>query len=138
MLNLAIEEINNYTELEVWYTEIKKGRSIIGFELHWSTGKRQVDVTEKQLTLLREIHDEVNKKMFDYISLKDTKDIEFARNNIMKVKNINQQIHGKLTSEDAKNLVLETKILYEQLENLLENDRKKRDTSVYFNWVEEE
>src|SRR5699024_7850986 len=79
VLDLAVKEINSYTELEIWYTEMKEGRSISGFELHWSTGKRKAGATENQLTLLREIHDEVDKKMFDYISLKDTKDIEFAR-----------------------------------------------------------
>src|SRR5699024_10914820 len=93
VLDAAINEINYFTELEVWYTEIKEGRSIVGFEVHWSTGKREAGATEKQLTLLRAIHDEVDKKMFDYISLKETKDIEFARNNIMKIKEINGQIN---------------------------------------------
>src|SRR5699024_2479555 len=57
VLDTAIDEINKFTELEVWYKEIKEGRSIVGFELHWSTGNREAKATEKQLTLLREIHD---------------------------------------------------------------------------------
>ena len=138
VLDTAINEINYFTELEAWYTEIKEGRSIVGFELHWSTGEREIGATEKQLTLLREIHDEVDKKMFDYISLKDTNDIEFARTNILKIKEINKQVNDRLTSEKAKDLIWEAKSLYEQLQNLLEKDGQKRDTSVYFNWIEGE
>src|SRR5699024_2364771 len=138
VLNVAIKELNKYTELEVTYKEVKEGRSIVGFELRWSTGKREAGATEKQLTLLRAIHDEVDKKMFDYISLKDTKDIEFARTNIMKIKEINRKVNDKLTSKKVNDLICEAKILYEQLQNLLEKDGKKRDSSVYFNWLEDE
>lgn len=138
VLNVAVEELNKYTELEVWYTDLKEGRSIAGFELHWSIGERTAGATEKQLTLLRAIHDEVDKKMFDYISLKDTEAIESARKNIVKIKEINGQVNDRLTSEKAKDLIWETKMLYEQLQNLLEKDGKTRDTSVYFNWLEGE
>src|SRR5699024_4739768 len=138
VLNVAIEELNEYTEMEVWYKDLKEGRSIVGFELHWSTGQRKFGATEKQLTLLRAIHDEVDQKMFDYISLKNTNDIEFARTNILKIKEINKQVNDRLTSEKAKDLIWEAKSLYEQLQNLLEKDGQKRDTSVYFNWIEGE
>ena len=37
VLDVSIDEINQYTELNVWYVEEKQGRSIIGFDLHWST-----------------------------------------------------------------------------------------------------
>lgn len=62
VLDVAIKEINEHTELEVWYTEKKVGNKITGFVLHWSTGKTSASATEKQLTLLHEIHDEVEKK----------------------------------------------------------------------------
>src|SRR5699024_2691722 len=59
VLNVAIEEVNKYTELEVWYGEKKVGNKITGFVLHWSTGKREAGATDKQASLLREIHDEI-------------------------------------------------------------------------------
>lgn len=40
VLNVAIREINEYTELDVWYIEKKTGNKITGFVLHWSTGKQ--------------------------------------------------------------------------------------------------
>src|SRR5699024_10028324 len=135
VLNVAINEINEFTELEVWYTEEKVGNKIMNFKLYWSTGKREAGATKKQLTLLREIHDEVERNLFDYFALKNTDSLEMARNNIMKIKEINKQVNDKLTSERAKDLIWEAKLLYKQLQNLLEKDENKRDTSVYFNWL---
>src|SRR5699024_383763 len=78
VLDVAISEVNKFTELEVWYGEIKKGRSIIGFDLHWSSGKRETGATKKQLALLRDIHDEVERRLFDYFALKSTDNLEVA------------------------------------------------------------
>src|SRR5690625_2266413 len=60
VLDVAVGEINRFTELDVWYTQEKVGNKIVGFTLHWSTGKREVGATDKQVSLLREIHDEVD------------------------------------------------------------------------------
>src|SRR5699024_2677155 len=135
---VAIGEINKFTELEVWYIEQKTGNKITGFKLHWSTGKREAGATKKQLTLLREIHDEVDKKVFYYLSIKNTEKLEVIRNNIMRIKEINQEINEKLTSKQANEFIQEANILYRQLQGLLENDGEERDTSVYFNWLKEE
>src|SRR5699024_8711985 len=116
VLDTAIKEINYFTELEVWYTEKKEGRSIAGFELHWSTGKREVKASDKQVALLRNIHDEIDKRMFDYISIEDTNSLEIARKNIIKIKEINEQVNERLTSEKAKELIWEAKMLSEQLQ----------------------
>src|SRR5690625_9271 len=40
VLDVAINEINKYTELDIRYTEEKQGRRIIGFDLIWSTGEQ--------------------------------------------------------------------------------------------------
>lgn len=138
VLDIAINEINRFTELEVWYTEMKEGRSIVGFELHWSTGQRETGATDKQLALLRDIHDEVDKNMFDYISVKNANSLETARTNIMKIKEINEKVNKTLTSEKAKILIWESRTLYEQLQNLIKQDGKERDTSVYFNWLNDD
>src|SRR5699024_11062733 len=122
VLNVSLQELNKYTELEVWYTEIKKGRSIVGFEIHWSTGKRESKATDKQVSLLRNIHDEINKNIFDYISVKDVDNLNEIRTNIMRIKEINQQVGEKLTSSKAKDLIWESKLLYKQLETILEQD----------------
>jgi len=138
VLNVAIDEINKFTELEVWYIEQRTGNKITDFNLHWSTGKREAGATEKQLTLLRDIHDEVDKRVFDYLSIKNTNRLEIVRNNIMRIKEINQKINEKLTSKQANEFIQEEKILYKQLQGLIEEDGDERDTSVYFNWLNED
>lgn len=135
VLDVAISEINKYTELKVWYTQSKVGNKITGFVLNWSSGKQVARATVKQLNWLSEVNDEVERNMFDYLSLKNMSDIERAREKILKIKEINQQVDENLTSEKAKSLIAEVKILYEQLQQLLKNDGKKKDTSIYFDWL---
>ncbi|WP_282021155.1 replication initiation protein, partial [Planomicrobium okeanokoites] len=40
VLDVAIKEINKYTELEVRYNVEKEGRAIVGFDLIWSNGQK--------------------------------------------------------------------------------------------------
>ena len=48
VLNVAVEEINKYTEYQVSYKDIKKGRSIVGFLIEWSVGEIVKGATSKQ------------------------------------------------------------------------------------------
>lgn len=135
VLDVAIKEINTHTELEVWYTEDKTGNKITDFIFHWSTGKREFRATEKQIRLMLEIHDEVEKHVYDYLSLQSEDDREHARKNILKIKEIHGQANTPITSEAAKALIWEMKILYKQLQSLLEMDGKR--VSVYYDWLSE-
>lgn len=134
VLELAIKEINEYTELEVWYAENKVGNKITGFVLHWSTGDTVASATEKQIKLLKEIHDEVEKSMFDYLAVKK---VESARDLIIKIKEINTLVKKGMSIKEADNYIQESLAIYRQLEKLLERDGEKRDTSIYYNWLEE-
>src|SRR5699024_1066103 len=118
VLAVAIYEINEYTELEVWYTDNKVGYNLIALYSHCSDGKREAKASKKQMTIHRDIHDELDKKMFDYISVKNTKNLELARKNIMKIKEINEQINDSLTSYQADDFIKEAKFLYNQLQQL--------------------
>lgn len=134
VLNMAIEEINEYTELDVWYTENKTGNKITSFTLHWSTGNQLAGATKKQVKLLQEIHDEVEKSMFDYLQMKNS---DPAKPLIIRIKEINREVKKGLSISKADKYIKESLENYKQLEHLLENDGKKRDTSIYFNWLEE-
>ncbi len=134
VLNIAIMEINEHTELEVWYTERKVGNKITGFVLHWSTGDTVASATEKQIKLLKEIHDEVEKSMFDYLAVKK---VESARDLIIKIKEINILVKKGMSIKEADNYIQESLAIYRQLENMLERDGEGRDTSIYYNWLEE-
>ena len=134
VLDVAIKEINKYTELEVWYTEKRIANKITGFIMHWSTGSQQQGATTKQIILLQEINDEVEKNMFDYLSVKD---IETARNYIIKIKEIGLQIKRGMSISEADESIKESLYYYKQLEHLVEMNGKQRDTSIYYNWLEE-
>lgn len=138
VLDVAIAELNKYTELEVWYSQEKVGNKITGFTLRWSTGKREAGATDRQIALLREIHDEVEKKVFDYLALKNSNSLDIARTHILRIKEINQQVNEKLAFKQADDFIQEAKLLYGQLQKLIKNDGKERDTSFYFNWLEGE
>ena len=43
----------------MWYEEKKKGRAIVGFEIHWSTGKTVPLATDNQSEELKRLIDEV-------------------------------------------------------------------------------
>jgi len=137
VLDVAIGELNEYTEFKVWYTETRKGRAIVGFKLHWSTGRRELSATDKQISLLREVHDEVERRMFDYLALENSQSRDIARKYIIRIKEINHQVNEKLTSKQADKFIQEIKELYKYLQTLLEKDGQKRDTSFYYNWLEE-
>lgn len=137
VLDVAIEEINEHTELQVWFTEKKVGNKITDFTLHWSTGKRVAGATEKQIKLLEEIISEVDKNMFDYLSLEDVDNLDQARRYIIAVKEVESKIDKGLSSEDADKLIKESLDNYKALEHLLEIDGQERDKSIYFNWLED-
>ena len=117
------------------YTQKKTRNKIVGLTLHWSTRKRVAGATKKQIALLKAIHNEVGRKAVDYFSLENMDNLVLAQGNI---KMINQQVNKKLTIEKARSLIWEAKLLYEQLQTLLEEAGQKRDTSFYYNWLEEE
>lgn len=137
VLDVAINEINKHTELEVWYTEKKVGNKITGFVLHWSTGKTLASATEKQIKLLREIHSEVEKNMFDYLSLEDVDSLDQARKHIISIKDMNNELQKGLSAEIASEYIEDSLMHYKMLETLLEKEGNKRDNSVYYNWLEE-
>lgn len=76
VLDMAVKEINEHTELEVSYEDIKEGRSIVGFKILWSRGKTVSKATKSQMdtlcTMLKsvfkdtlmyaEIENEINRK----------------------------------------------------------------------------
>lgn len=138
VLDVAINEINKYTELEAWYTEIKVGNKITGFKLHWSTGKQVSAATEKQIGLFKEISSEIQKNVLDYVSLKNEQYLNRARSYISDFRDLIYKMESRpLTVEKADECIKGALEHYKQLEQLLVKDGQKRDTSVYYNWLEE-
>ena len=135
VLDVAIDEINKYTEFEVWYKEEKKGRSIVGFDLIWSTGTNQASATKKQIKELTAIVDIVHDEMFKYINLHDD---EKRNQAIVLVRQTeSMKLHTEepicITKERADKLLVDADYALKELERLAEKDKKGE---FYYNWLE--
>jgi len=133
VLDVAINEINKYTEFEVWYKEEKEGRSIIGFDLHWSSGEKIASATAKQIkeldTTISAIHDD----MFKYINLNDENKREQAIQLVQQTEKM--KIHTKepitITKKHADGLLWEANAALQQLENLYTTDGEGEPITKY-------
>ena len=137
VLDVAIAEINQYTELNVWYVEEKQGRTIVGFDLHWSTGKKVDSATKKQIKELKTILNAIHEDMFKYINLQNGENrqaaIELVRDSEAMHVYIEEQIC--ITREHAERLIMDANWMLRELERLLEADKKSK--PVFYNWLEE-
>ena len=138
VLDVAIEEINQYTELEIRYTEMKKGRAIVGFDLHWSTGKFETAASEKLITEIRSIVEAVAIDASKLIMISD----EQARTNAVRVFNLimtkAKELTESSTQEQAQNIYDYIKIRMNELNQILIDTQTEIDEkSIFYNWLEE-
>jgi plasmid replication initiation protein len=136
VLDVAIAEINEHTELEVRYEEEVKGRSIIGFDLIWSNGKTVASATKKQINELTAILDIIFEDTFKFVNLKDDNNREQA---IEMVRSMEQmKVHTKepicITKEKADTLIQQANWNLREVNRFLEEDGKKK--LPFYNWLE--
>lgn len=144
VLDVAVKEINEHTELIVSYTVEKEGRTIVGFKLDWSNGKKLTSATTKQINEIQSIVDIVSKDMFEYMNLDDEIDRLRAKDLILKIESMREFIGEPIciTSEKAKNLIQTTVWNFRELNGLLEKNHKSvsaesRMKVEFYNWLEE-
>lgn len=144
VLDVAIKEINEYTELQVRYNIEKEGRSITGFDLIWSNGQKLTSATKKQITEIKSIVDIVFEDMFDYINLDNEADRLRARDLIREIEDMRKFTEEpiSITSEKAKELIKKAVWNFRQLNGLLEKNHKEVSTESakkvqFYNWLEE-
>ena len=137
VLDVAIAEINQYTELNVWYVEEKKGRAIVGFDLHWSTGEKVDSATKKQIKELKTILNAIHEDMFKYINLQNSENrqaaIEIVRNS--ESMHVYTEEPICITKERAERLIMDANWMLRELERLLEADKNSK--PLFYNWLEE-
>mgnify|MGYP003503326632 FL=1 len=138
VLDFAISEINQYTELEVHYTEMKKGRAIIGFDLHWSTGKFETAASEKLITEIRSIVEAVSIDASKLIMISDDQ----ARMEAVRVFNLimtkAKELTESSTQDQAQNIYDYIKIRMNELNKILIDTQTEIDEkSIFYNWLDE-
>lgn len=137
VLDVAIAEINEYTELEVSYEELKKGKKIIGFDLKWSTGQKVSSATRNQINQLKAIMAAVTDNMHTYINLKNEKNQNRAIEIIREIEGMRMDIKEPIyiTKDYANKLINKAKFNLLELNTMLKKENG-RDTSFYYNWLE--
>jgi plasmid replication initiation protein len=137
VLDVAIAEINQYTEFKVWYVEEKKGRTIVGFDLHWSTGEKVDSATKKQIKELEIILNAIHEDMFKYINLRNDESRQTAIELVKAAEMMNVYTEEPIciTKERAGRLIMDANWTLRELERLLEADKKLK--PVFYNWLEE-
>ena len=137
VLDVAIAEINQYTELNVWYVEEKKGRTIVGFDLHWSTGEKVDSATKKQIKELKTILNAIYEDMFKYINLRNDENRQTAIELVKAAEMMNVYTEEPIciTKERANRLIMDANWMLRELERLLETDKSSK--PVFYNWLEE-
>lgn len=73
VLDTAIAEINTHTEYNVEYTEVKRGRKTVAFEMMWSKGKTVKIITQKQRKELELYIETIIGDMINVFELDSTK-----------------------------------------------------------------
>ena len=73
VLDVAIAEINEYTEVKCVVCRRKTGSYIVGFDLHWSTGEKVDSATKKQIKELNTVLNAIHEDMFKYMNLRTTR-----------------------------------------------------------------
>ena len=144
VLDVAIKEIEEHTELEIVYKPEKKGRSITGFRIDWSNGTKLTSATKKQIKEIQGIVDITLEDMFQYVNINDENDRQQAIELIQKIKELvvftNENIG--ITSEKASNLIQRGVSDFKALNRLLEKNNRalSRDTVKkvkFYNWLED-
>lgn len=141
VLDVAIDELNNYTEFEVRYKEQKKGRRIIGFDLQWTAGERLASATKRQIKELQVVLNVIHGDMFKYINLNNKEYRQRAIDLIRDVEEMRTHITDtiSITKKRADELINRANSHLRELELMLERDKDdiERDTLKY-NWLNNE
>lgn len=138
VLDVAINEINTYTEIEVHYNEEKQGRRIVGFDLIWSTGQRIKSATKRQIKELKAITDIIFNDMYKFMDLNDGKNRNRAMNIIRESEDMKVYLTEpiSITAEKADELIFVANNNLRTLVNMLKYESNDHDLSVYYNWLE--
>lgn len=141
VLDVAITEINEYTEFEVWYKDEKKGRAIIGFDIYWSTGTKEAAASTSQIKELSTIIDAIMENMFTYVNVSSDLDRASAIEYISKVRDFMQYVQEPIciTKQHADNLIVLAKNHFTQLELILKRDieEKNNPKPSFYNWLDD-
>lgn len=138
VLDVAVGELNKYTELEVWYLEKKKGRAITGFELHWSTGRNIPIATVTQIEELKRLLDQVFSLWDQALQIKNEVYKQDIKKLILETELMKKDNGETFTSKEASKYIPRVKVILKLIVSMLRNDTEPVIKDVpFYNWLEE-
>lgn len=144
VLDVAIKEINENTELEVRYNVEKEGRSIKGFDLIWSNGEKLTSATKKQIKEIQNILAIVIEDMLQYVNIDDKEDRQRAIHLIREIEEMRELAVEPIviTKEKADDLIRKSVWNFRELNRLLEKNQtpissESKNKVKFYNWLEE-
>lgn len=144
VLDVAIKEINEHTELEVRYNVEKQGRAITGFDLIWSNGQKLTSATKKQIKEIKSVVDIVFEDMFEFMNLDSEIDRLHAKDLILEIESMREFTNEpiSITNEKANALIQKAVGNFKELNQLLQKNHKPLPTNSvkkveFYNWLEE-
>lgn len=140
VLDVAINEINQYTELEVRYNEMKKGRAIVGFDLIWSNGKNVASATKSQIQELKATINVIFEDVFKYVNLNNVDNRQRAIDLIREVEEMRLFTEEPIciTKEKADFSIQKANSNLKELERMVEAERNTTSQAPsFYNWLEE-
>lgn len=144
VLDVAVKEINAYTELDVKYEEIKEGRSITGFKVMWSTGTTVRKASAKQVEILRTLIDTLFEDTMIYLKIKSETNRERAYELVreaMSIKYDYLEDETGLTADLCKHLTDTVEDSLDEINFILEAEhipKLQKPQVPLFNWLENE
>ncbi|MET3684470.1 plasmid replication initiation protein [Alkalibacillus flavidus] len=135
VLDVAIDEINQFTELEVNYTVEREGRAIVAFKITWSTGETVKSATDKQVKELKTIVETIENDYLEFININNEADRQRAINILKENRDVLRIVQEpiSITYKKADLLIRQANQNIKQLHYLA-----NKPESPYYNWLEEE
>lgn len=135
VLDVAIEEINTYTEYSVSYEDVYEGRSIVGFILKWSVGKLTPVATNEQRDMIKLYVDTIEKDAFQYfMQLEDERELIQMKKIISEITAYKKYIDEdtKISKDDANKILFNMKLLFKNLQELIAPEKP---TAPLYDWL---
>lgn len=138
VLDVAIDEINQHTELEIHYSQEIKGRAIVAFDLHWSTGKVEHAANTELISEINAMIKRVENEASTFIMIKDQQAKLDAVRVFSLIIDEFRKIDGSTTQEQAQTIYDYIKIRMNELNQILIDTQTKVDaSSIFYNWLDE-
>lgn len=138
VLDTAIAEINEYTEVIVKYEEIKKGRSIVGFKIYFNKNDALKGATDKQVNYIVDLLAKLKEDyIFKIIEINDVEQAHKANNIIMNsLRSARGVDFGKLSHDKADKLIKELNKTIKLIETIISDDGEKETNKDKYDGIE--